>query len=245
MSRITLAAELCNVCFAHVRGIPVLADVDLIIGRGERLAVVGPNGGGKTTLLRLLLGLLEPDSGRVEVLGRPPCEARRRLGYVPQHSSIDVTVPASALDVVLMGCLRRSPWGLRFGRRDRQLAQAALDRVGLSAMADRRLCELSGGQCQRVLIARALISEPELLLLDEPTSAVDAENEAAILTSLVDLGDTTLVLVSHDAELVATHCDRVVHVHRQIRPMPRRAPLWQPGGGSASPELIPLLEGWA
>ena len=241
MSQITLAAELCNVCFAHVRGVPVLADVDLTIGRGERLAVVGPNGGGKTTLLRLLLGLLEPDSGQIRVLGRRPMDVRRRLGYVPQHSSIDVSVPASALDVVLMGCLRRSPWGLRFGRRDRALAQAALDRVGLSAMADRRLCELSGGQCQRVLIARALIGEPELLLLDEPTTAVDAENEAAILASLVDLGDTTLVLVSHDRNLVARHCDRIVHVHRQIRPRLLAEPAWQVEGATTT-EGLSLLE---
>ena len=228
MSRSPLAVELFNVSFAHVQGVPVLEDVDLTIERGERLAVIGPNGGGKTTLLRLLLGLLEPDSGRIEVLGRRPAEVLPRLGYVPQHSTIDVSVPASVLDMVLMGCLRRSPWGLLFGRRERDLARAALDRVGLSALASRRLGELSGGQFQRALIARALIAEPQILLLDEPTTAIDAENEAAILASLLDLGDTTLVLVSHDFDLVARHCDRVVHVHRQV--LPRPLPVASPGG---------------
>ena len=244
MTAVPLAAELRGVCFAHVQGAPVLVDVDLAIRRGERLAVVGPNGGGKTTLLRLLLGLLEPDSGRIEVLGRAPAEARRRIGYVPQHAAIDVSAPASALDVVLMGCLRRSPWGLRFGRRDRERAHEALDRVGLSAMVGRRLRELSGGQCQRVLIARALIGEPELLLLDEPTSGVDVDTERAIMASLLDLGDATLVLVSHDPQLVAEHFERVIHVHRQIRPgsMRTRRPAsrglrWEPS--IARPEAPP------
>lgn len=224
MNKGRFAAEVCDVSFAHARGFPVLTHVDLAIERGERLAMIGPNGGGKTTLLRLLLGLLEPDTGWIEVLGRRPAQVRRRLGYVPQHSTIDASVPASVLDVVLMGCLRRSPWGLRFGRRERIRAQAALDCVGLSALADRQLRELSGGQCQRVLLARALLAEPELLLLDEPTTAVDAENEAAILASLGDLSDTTMVLVSHDLGLVARHCDRVVHVHRQVVPLPMPVP---------------------
>lgn len=218
MTSTTLVAELHSVGFAHVRGTPVLADVDLTLARGERLAVVGPNGGGKTTLLRLLLGLLAPNRGRIEVFGRPPAEVRRQIGYVPQRTAIDTSVPASALDVVLTGCLRRAPWGFRFGRRDRARAQEALERVGVSALSDRRLCELSGGQCQRVLIARALLGAPGLLLLDEPTSGIDTESARAIMASLFDLGDTTLVVVSHDPDLMADHFDRVVHVHRRLRP---------------------------
>lgn len=218
MTRLALAAELREVCFAYVRGVPVLADVDLAIERGERLAVVGPNGGGKTTLLRLLLGLLEPQGGRIEVFGETPAGARRRLGYIPQHAAIDCSVPASALEVVLMGRLRRSPWGPRFRRRDRERAKASLEQVGLAAIAGRRLSELSGGQRQRVLIARALIGEPEMLLLDEPTSSVDSASASAIMDALCDLGNTTLVLVSHDARLAADRFDQVIHVHRQVHP---------------------------
>ena len=241
MTGVELAVELCGVCFSHVRGTPVLADVDLTVRPGEHLAVVGPNGGGKTTLLRLLLGLLQPTSGKIEVFGGAPAEMRPRVGYVPQHSAVDVSVPASVLDVVLMGSLRRSPWALRFGRQDRERAREALDRVGLSPMADCRLCELSGGQCQRVLVARALISEPDLLLLDEPTAGVDAEHEAAIMTSLFDLGDAAVILVSHDEGLVAAHFDRAIQVHRQVRPWTLRTDHPLPGGQLAE-EPSPVLE---
>lgn len=231
MSRSAHAVEMRGVWFAHRRGTPVLVDVDLAIERGERLAMIGPNGGGKTTMLRLLLGLLEPDAGTIEVLGGRPAQVLDRLAYVPQHAAIDVSVPASVLDVVLMGRLRQSPWGLRFGRRERLRAAAALDRVGLSPLASRPLRELSGGQCQRVLIARALIAEPELLLLDEPTTAVDADNEATILASLQDLGDVTVILVSHDLELVGRYCNRAVQVQRRVcpRPLPELRPFgWAP-----------------
>lgn len=241
MSRRPPAAALRGVCFAHARRTPVLVDVDLSIEVGERLAVVGPNGGGKTTLLRLLLGLLEPDAGTVEVFGRPPAEVRRRIGYVPQHAALDVTVPASALEVILTGCLRQAPWGPWFARRHRMQARAALDRVGLSAAADCRLSELSGGQRQRVLVARALIGEPEILLLDEPTSGVDRANEATIMTSLLGLGGPTLVLVSHDERLVSTRFDRVVHVRRRVRPCPARSPR-QPSAGDAVASSSPFLE---
>lgn len=167
------ALALKGVSFAYSPATPVLTDVDLIVDRGERLAVVGPNGGGKTTLLRLILGLLEPQQGTIEVLGRRPIEARPSVGYVPQTSKVDLSVPATALDVVLMGCLRSRSWGPTFPKRFRIKALESLGQVGLATPADRRLHELSGGQCQRVLIARALVGEPDLLLLDEPTSAVD------------------------------------------------------------------------
>lgn len=223
-------AALDGVRFAHVPGVPVLVDVELTVARGEHLAIVGPNGGGKTTLLRLLAGLLEPDAGRVEIFGQPPARCQRRIGYVPQHSAVDLTVPASALDVVLMGCLRRSAWGPRFSRDHHTRAREALDRVGLGAMAARRLRALSGGQRQRVLIARALVTEPELLLLDEPTSGVDPNNEAAIMASLNDLETVTAILVSHDLELMCSHCDRIVHVDGRARP-------WMPSAQSPNPSI--------
>ena len=223
MNRLPPVALLEGVHFAYIRGFPTLTQVDLAIEPGERLALVGPNGGGKTTLLRLLLGLLEPDAGTVQVFGGHPAEARARVGYVPQHAALDFSVPANALDVVLMGCLRQSPWGPRFKSEERGRALSALEQVGLGDLAHHRLDELSGGQRQRVLIARALISEPDLLLLDEPTSGVDGENADAILTSLLALDGTSLVLVSHDWNLVSAHFDHVLHVHRQVRPWAHRS----------------------
>ena len=240
------ALELKGVSFAYCRSSPVLTDVDLTLDRGERLAVVGPNGGGKTTLLRLVLGLLEPQQGTIEVFGQPPIAARSKIGYVPQTSKVDTSVPASALDVVLMGCLRHKPWGPRFPKRLQTRAREALAQVGLAELAHRRLHELSGGQCQRVLIARALIGEPDLLLLDEPTSGVDDENEKRIL-ELPALRGRALVMVSHH-RLQAGCFDRRLHVHRSVSsdpispPLPsqRRATIQDLGRLSAEPSPGPL-----
>ncbi|MEL7059401.1 MAG: ABC transporter ATP-binding protein [Acidobacteriota bacterium] len=234
MTDVRRAIELRRVSFGHVQETPVLIDLDLSVERGERVALVGPNGGGKTTLLRLILGLLEPDRGAIEVLGQRPSEAQARVGYVPQRAAIDLTFPASALDVVLMGCLRTSRWGIRFRGRDRDRAEAALERVGMSALARRRLAELSGGQTQRVLIARALVGEPEILLLDEPTAGLDAQSKAALLATLRPLDGVTMLAVSHDAELVATHFDRTVHVDRRIRPASFSTEIGSPISAAAS-----------
>jgi zinc transport system ATP-binding protein len=174
--------------------------------------MVGPNGGGKTTLLRLILGLLTPTRGTVRVFGQPPALVRRRIGYMPQHAQLDPQFPVRALDVVMMSCLRPGRFG-PFGRADKRRALAALDEVGLTDLARRPFAALSGGQRQRVLIARALACEPELLLLDEPTANLDPRARRQLLSLLPTLPQTQLI-ATHDLEAVAELCPRVLLLDR-------------------------------
>lgn len=196
---------------------PVLENVSFRIERGDFVCMVGPNGGGKTTLLKLILGLLVPGRGVVRVFGRPPAEVRQRIGYMPQRAHLDPQFPVRAVDVVLMGRLGRGALG-RFGAADRQKALAALAEVGLANEAKRSFSALSGGQRQRVLIARALTCEPELLLLDEPTANLDPLVQDELHELLHGLNERmTIVIVSHDVGFVARHVKTVVCVNRSVQ----------------------------
>ena len=210
--------ELCGVDFAY-GPVVVLEDVNFAIGPRESVCMVGPNGGGKTTLLRLLLGQLQPARGTVRVFGQSPESARLRIGYMPQYSQYDPQFPVTVQDVVLMGRLGRG--GLRgrlgwYGRADRRAASDALARVHLDDLARRPFTALSGGQRQRVLIARALCCEPELLLLDEPTANVDTLVEARLFDVLRELGSRmAVVIVSHDLGFVTNLVENVICVNRK------------------------------
>lgn len=210
--------ELRNVSFSY-QAAPVLEDVNLTIYERESICIVGPNGGGKTTLLRLLLGELPPTRGEIRVLGGPPEEARRQIGYMPQRADYDPMFPVTVMDVVLMGRLGRGGLYGRlgwYGRKDRAAARDALDQVHMGDAARRSFAELSGGQRQRVLIARALCCQPELLLLDEPTANVDSLVEARLFDELRQLSKRmTIVLVSHDLGFVTSLVQRVICVNRQ------------------------------
>lgn len=196
---------------------PTLDHVTMQVVRGDFVGLIGPNGGGKTTLLRILLGQLSPQSGSVSVLGKSPVAARRQIGYVPQHARIDTSVPATVLDVALMGRLCHSSWGLWFGKRDRDAAMRALDLTSTADLAHRPIGSLSGGQRQRVLIARALASDAKLLLLDEPTAGVDAHIERGLTELLHQLNETMpIVLVSHDVSYVSTHLKHVACLNRRM-----------------------------
>lgn len=198
---------------------PVLENVNLEIGKGELASIVGPNGGGKTTLLKLILGLLKPVSGTLEVFGMPPEKARREIGYMPQHAQLDPQFPISVLDVVIMGRIDLCGKGI-FGGFPRQavtLAKEALAEVGLADHAQKSFSKLSGGQRQRVLIARALCSEPKLLLLDEPTSNIDPRSEENLYATLTELNQKmTILLVSHDLGFVSQIVKSVICVNRQV-----------------------------
>ncbi|RJX28773.1 MAG: ABC transporter ATP-binding protein [Desulfarculus sp.] len=198
-------------------GHPVLSEVSLEVAAGEFLALVGPNGGGKTTLLKLILGLLMPQQGRVLVFGRPPAKARGRMGYLPQHAYLDPSFPVTVLEVVLMGRLGpRAGLGL-WSRGDRQAALQALEQVQAAHLAGRGFAELSGGQRQRVLIARALAASPELLLLDEPTAGVDPRGEEDVLGLLAALQPrVTVLMVTHDLHFVSAYVNQVVCVNRRV-----------------------------
>ncbi len=196
---------------------PALENVCLDIRPRDFLGIIGPNGGGKTTLLKIILGLLKPDRGTVRVFGKSPAEVRDRIGYVPQHSAVDSTVPATVLDVVLTGRLSRSSWGVWFGRSHVQAARQALAQTGAEELAERPITTLSGGQRQRVLVARALAADAQLLLLDEPTAGVDPHMEQSMIELLHQLNQRLpIVVVSHDVGFVSRHLKRIACLNRRI-----------------------------
>jgi ABC-type Mn2+/Zn2+ transport system ATPase subunit len=194
----------------YAPGRDALRDVSFAAGAGQIVGVLGPNGGGKTTLFRALLGELPIRRGEIELPGRP--------AYVPQTERARLDFPVSAFDVVLMGAYARTPWFRRVARGDREAARAALERVGLTGEADAGFGTLSGGQRQRVLIARALLQDAPMLLLDEPLSGVDgvsAERIEALFAELRAEGRTLLV-ATHDVRQAAAW-DQVLCLHgRQI-----------------------------
>ncbi|MCF7818614.1 MAG: ATP-binding cassette domain-containing protein, partial [Kiritimatiellales bacterium] len=183
-----------NLDFAYGR-ISVLEQACLSIEDKEFVCIVGPNGGGKTTLLKLLLGLLEPQAGTVSVFGKAPVLGRKWIGYLPQHANLDSKFPVTALDVVLMGRLGKTRGFGFYTRADRTAARDMLARVGLEQLHNRPMASLSGGQSQRVLIARALVSGPKLLLLDEPTSSLDDYVERELYDLLQELNKELTVVV--------------------------------------------------
>lgn len=208
--------EFRGVSFSY-DGEAVLTGVDLKIDERDFVTVVGPNGGGKTTLLKLILGLIHPTAGSVRVFGRPPVESRTRIGYVPQHSLADQSFPVRVLDVVLTGRLgRRRAFG-GYESEDREAAMEALGEVGLCDHAGRPFAALSGGLRQRTLIARALASQPDILLMDEPTANLDVMMEGELYALLRKLHERlTILLVTHDLGFVSDFSKTVVCVKRTL-----------------------------
>ncbi|BCO10031.1 ABC transporter ATP-binding protein [Desulfolithobacter dissulfuricans] len=195
----------------------ILENVNLVIHEREMIGIIGPNGGGKTTLLKLILGLLKPDRGSVLVFGQPPEKVAHRIGYVPQHMQFDDRFPVSVLDVVLMGLAGRGGLGPLPGKMKEKALQT-LDRVELSAYAHHPFAGLSGGQRQRVLIARALAGEPEMLLFDEPTANVDSRAGEKLYAILHQLNqEMTILVVSHDIGFVNQQITSVVCVNQQVQ----------------------------
>jgi zinc transport system ATP-binding protein len=218
MSEPVVAIE--RVSFAYNTD-PVLVDVDLTVGDKDFVSLVGPNGGGKTTLLKIILGLLTPTAGTVRVFGRPPVAARPRIGYMPQHAQVDPHFPASVLDVALMGRVSKGSNVGPYRKGDRAAAAEALREVELYDYASRPFADLSGGQRQRVLIARALAAEPDLLLLDEPTANLDVRMEQELYELLKSLNERlTIILVSHDLGFVSQFVKRVVCVKHRVTAHP-------------------------
>ena len=195
----------------------VLKDVSLDIRQGDFIAMIGPNGGGKTTLLKLILGLLQPDKGDIRVMGQATHKASACIGYVPQDVHINRSFPITAMDVVLMGKLEATKRWARKSASNRREALAALERLEMADLADKRIGELSGGQSQRVFIARALVTQPKLLLLDEPTTSIDTKGQAEFFTLLKELNkEITILVVSHDLLVVSRYVKSVACVNQQL-----------------------------
>lgn len=217
MTTTTPVIDVQNVSFAFNQVEPVLRDVSFTVDRGDFASIIGPNGGGKTTLVKLILGLLSPQSGQIKVFGRSPEQARPKIGAMPQHAVTDPHFPIRVIDVVLMGCLRPGRNFGPFSASDRDAASEAIARVGLDGIEQRSYSALSGGQRQRVLLARAIASKPELLLLDEPEAGLDRKVEQDFFDLLEELNrESTVVLVSHDLGFVASFVRTVICVHGTV-----------------------------
>ncbi len=207
--QIAIEVEDLTVAYHHN---PVLWDIDLSIPEGVISAIVGPNGAGKSTLIKAMLRLVPISSGTVTFFGRPLDEMRRSVAYVPQRSEVDWDFPTTVHDVVMMGSYGALGWIRKPGRREREKAMSALEKVGMVEFANRQISELSGGQQQRTFIARALVQDANILLMDEPFAGVDAATEQAILAVLRDLQQAgkTLVIVHHDLLTVKSYFDHVI-----------------------------------
>ncbi len=235
----TPVIELSGVCFSY-DGREVLTNVNMTVNTGDFLAVIGPNGGGKTTLVKLILGLLPPKSGTVRVLGDDPLSVRPAVGYVPQHAQIQPSFPVTVRDVVLLG-MRRSG-GLFSSHRwpgyfasEKQKAMETLHMVDMADLAGRRFDALSGGQKQRVLVARALASDPALLLFDEPTSNIDPQGKICLFDLLSSLSSSiTIVMVSHDLISASTRISSVAAVNQT---------LIQSASRELTPKMLELIYG--
>lgn len=200
------------------RGKPAIRNVTVTVEQGLRVGLVGPNGAGKSTLLRALVGLLRPDTGSVELFGRPVREARRLVAYVPQRSDVDWDYPVVAEEVVLMGRFPHLGWVRRPGPEDRKVARECLRQVGMEEFARRQIGQLSGGQQQRVFLARALAQEPRLFLLDEPFVGVDAATEETIygLLDRFRREGRTVVVATHDLSRAQTAFDRLLLLNQHV-----------------------------
>ncbi len=208
--------EVSNLHFAYGRQ-QVFSGAEALITDGSFVSIVGPNGGGKTTLLKLILGLIQPGRGQVRLFGTKPSRSRGRVGYMPQHAHVDPQFPVTVMDVALMGRLGPGRLAGPFRANDRNIAQNALEETEIVDLQDRPFSELSGGQRQRVLIARALACEPDLLLLDEPTANLDPTVQGDLFELLHRLNERmTVVLVSHDVSTVSRHVDSILCINQGI-----------------------------
>jgi len=205
--------EINNMDFSYGAQV-ILEDVNLAVAEGEFVCVVGPNGGGKTTLIKIILGLLKPSKGKVRVFDKSPVKAREMIGYTPQYIEYDPQFPVTVMDVVMMGTLGNFNGGKKQAKKS---ALEALDEVRLCDMKNSPLAELSGGQRQRAFIARGLACNPSLLILDEPTSNLDMHMETELLDLLANLNQRmTIVMVSHDIGFVSHYVKSVVCVKRKV-----------------------------
>ncbi len=213
-------------------GTPILEGVTFSVAQGDFLGILGPNGGGKTTLLKLLLGILKPQGGVIKVLGETPHNAKHRVGYMPQGTDFNNTFPISVLEIVLMGRLYQSRlWGWH-SRKDLVKAEEVLKKVGMWDQRAMPIGSVSGGQRQRVFIARALATDPEILFLDEPTAGIDPAFETDLFEFLRELNkEVTILVVTHDIGVISRYVKSVACVNRTMT---------FHRGGEITPEMIDM-----
>ena len=198
-------------------GATVLEDINLSYNKNEFLAIIGPNGGGKSTLLKMMIGLLEPERGEVLLFGEKPLQVSHEIAYVPQDTIANKDFPIKVMDVVLMGRLSKSKAFATYSKEDREIALRMLERVGMKGFENQKINTLSGGQRQRVFIARALACEAKIMFLDEPTASIDTAGQIDMFKLLKSLNDTVgIVIISHDINVALNYATKVVHVNRTL-----------------------------
>lgn len=213
----TKVIEIENVSYSY-DNTPALQNVTMSIEKGDFVGIIGPNGGGKTTLLKLILALIKPDSGTIKLLGDSPQKTRSLAGYIPQETNLNKTFPISVRDVILMGLVSKRGIGHHYTKGDKDKACQIIDKLNISKVKDRCIKELSGGQRQKVLLARALISEPEIIFLDEPTASIDSSGTDEIYDILRDLNKngTTIIIVTHNIGILSKYIKSVACVNKEL-----------------------------
>ncbi len=207
-----------DLSFGYSNKEETLKGVDLSVENGDFLAIIGPNGGGKSTLLKIMLGLLEPKSGEIKLFGTSAKKSRHKVGFVPQDTEINVDFPVLVKDVVLMGYEGKRGFAVRYSKEELECARSALERVDMLEYKNRSIAELSGGQRQRVMIARALCTKGNLLLLDEPTANIDPNGQKEIYRLLKELQkQMSVVVVSHDISVILEYANKVAYLNRSLR----------------------------
>jgi zinc transport system ATP-binding protein len=198
-------------------GVTALEGVTLSLHEHDFLGIIGPNGGGKTTLIKVMLGLVKPIRGEVRILGDAPEKQRKSIGYIPQYSPFDRDFPVSVWDVALMGRLGRAGRFRKYSDADKEVTLGALEIVGMADLRDSQMGKLSGGQQQRVFLARALVTEPKLLLLDEPMASVDVSLQTGLYELLEKLTEKmSIVMVSHDIGAISVHVNKIACLNRKL-----------------------------
>ncbi|SHO81615.1 Zinc ABC transporter, ATP-binding protein ZnuC [hydrothermal vent metagenome] len=208
--------EIKNLSFAYEKDI-VLEDINLSINEKDFLAIIGPNGGGKSTLLKLILGLNSSRSGTIKIFNEKPSKNIENIGYVPQNTNINTAFPIRVIDVVLMGYSKTKFLNFGYSKKEKNIALDSLDKVGMKKYSNCKIGSLSGGERQRVMIARALSSNPKILILDEPTANIDVNGQKKIYELLKNLNkNITIIVVSHDISIILGYASKVAHINKSL-----------------------------
>ena len=208
--------EIKNLSFCYDKQ-KILENVNLNVEERDFLAIIGPNGGGKSTLLKLILGINPVKDGSIKTFGELPKKNLSKIGYVPQNTNVNTNFPIKVLEVVLMGHIGEKSPLFGYGKEEKMCALGALAQVGMEKFANAKIGELSGGQRQRVMIARALCAHPQILILDEPTASIDIEGQKLIYELLKTLNSyITIIVVSHDISVIMKYANKVVHINKRL-----------------------------
>jgi zinc transport system ATP-binding protein len=208
--------EIKDVSFAYDKQM-ILENINLRVEEKDFLAIIGPNGGGKSTLLKLILGMLKPQKGSISVLGKAPAKSLTQIGYVPQNTNVNTDFPIKVIEVVMMGHVEGKRPLFGYGKDELLCAMGALAQVGMENFAQTKIGALSGGQRQRVMIARALCAHPQILILDEPTSSIDISGQKEIYELIKKLNESiTVVVVSHDISVILEYANKAAHVNKGL-----------------------------